>query len=76
MSTLPRTHQGTDALTQNQLSLLADALCIEVASDQWAQRHRDLSTQVIDLLIDRYPDCPRWASRAVDQLMVIAEGHN
>ena len=29
----------------------------------------DLAETLIDLLITSYPDCPRWVSRVVDQLM-------
>ena len=30
----------------------------------------DVGETVIDLLITKYPDCPRWVSRTVDQLTV------
>ena len=30
----------------------------------------EVSETLIDLLITKYPDCPRWVSRTVDQLTV------
>ena len=33
------------------------------------RRHQVITTDVIELLISDFPDCPRWASRAVDQLL-------
>ena len=54
---------------RQHLSHLADALCHELATGHVTTRHHQLTHEVIDLLIDRYPDCPRWASRAVDQLL-------
>ncbi|WP_415409659.1 hypothetical protein ACLM45_12920 [Synechococcus sp. A10-1-5-9] len=55
------------------LQQLADALCQEAVTGDISARHHDLSHQVIDLLIERNPSCPRWASRAVDQLLHVAE---
>ena len=37
------------------------------------QRHQSLSVECIDFLIDLYPNCPRWASVAVDQINVQLE---
>lgn len=54
---------------RQHLSLLADAFCHELATGHLTTKHQQLTHQVIDLLIDRYPDCPRWASRSVDQLL-------
>jgi hypothetical protein len=68
MRTLTQSLRGGNTLQQKHLSALADALCSEVALECWSQKHRDLSEEVIHLLIARFPDCPRWASRAVDQL--------
>ena len=33
----------------------------------------DATATTIDLLIGAYPDCPRWASQAVDQLLLQEE---
>ena len=73
MRTLTESLRGSSTLQQKHLSDLADALCSEVALECWLQKHRDLSEQAIDLIITRFPDCPRWASRTVDQLTVALE---
>ena len=73
MRTVIELPQGNEALQREHLSELADSLCFEVAQDCCTQRHRMLAAQAIDLLITNYPDCPRWASMAVDQLTVILE---
>ncbi len=72
--TLHKLPRGNDSLQRKHLAALADTLCSEIAQDHWSQHHRDLSEQVIDQLIDRFPHCPRWASRAVDQLTKVMEG--
>lgn len=51
---------------------------LRIAAQRFAQRERDKNSvdateAAIDTLITNYPDCPRWASRAVDQLMVQQE---
>ena len=51
---------------------------IRIAAQRFAQRERDkysveATETAIDTLITNYPDCPRWASRTVDQLMVQQE---
>ena len=73
MRTVIELPQGNAALQREYLSALADSLCTEFAEDFCTQRHRNLAAQAIDLLITNYPDCPRWASMAVDQLTVILE---
>ena len=64
------------AITASQvqtISDLADALCAELVKTDLPQRHQSLSVECIDLLIDLYPSCPRWASIAVDQINVQLE---
>ena len=73
MRTLTESQRGGNTLQQKHLSALAYALCSEIALECWSQKHRDLSEQAIDLIIIRFPDCPRWASRTVDQLTVAME---
>ena len=70
MRTLTESLRGSNTLQHKHLSDLADALCSEVVLERWSQKHRDLSEQAIDLIITRFPDGPRWASRTVDQLTV------
>lgn len=73
MRTVIELPQGNEALPQEYFSALADSLCAEFAGDFCTQRHRSLAEQAIDLLISNYPDCPRWASLAVDQLTALME---
>jgi hypothetical protein len=73
MESLTKSLREVNNLQRKHLSDLADALCSEVALDCLSQKHRDLSEQAIDLLIQANPSCPRWASRAVDQLTVAIE---
>ena len=72
--TLTESLRGVNTLQQNYLSALANDLCSQVAKDCWSQKHRELSLEVIDRLIDRYPDpAPIWVHKAVDQLLVVVE---
>ena len=69
--------RGVNALQQKHLAALANDLCSQVAKDCWSQQHRELSQQLIDRLIDRYPDpAPIWVHRAVDLLLIVAEEFN
>ncbi len=70
MESLTKSLREVNNLQRKHLSDLADALCSEVALDCLSQKHRDLSERAIDLIIARFPGCPRWASRTVDQLTV------
>lgn len=75
--TLTEPLRGVNALQQKHLAALANNLCSQVAKDCWSQQHRELSLQVIDHLIYRYPDpAPIWVHRAVDQLLVVMEELN
>ena len=72
--TLTKSLRGVNTLQQKHLAALANDLCSQVAKDCWSQKHRELSLEVIDRLIDRYPDpAPRWVHKAVDQLLVVME---
>ena len=73
MRTLTESLRGDNTLQQKHLSDLADALCIEVAQDHLHNCARNLSNQVSEDLIDAFPDCPRWASLLIDQLIVETE---
>ena len=73
MRTVIELPQGNEALQRTYLSALADCLCQEFADDFCSLRHRSLAAEAIELLINNYPDCPRWASMAVDQMTVILE---
>ena len=42
-------------------------------SASFLRRHNDKTDQIIGLLIEQNPQCPRWASRAVDQLLYTDE---
>ena len=75
--TLTEPLRGVNALQQNHLAALANDLCSQVAKDCWSQQHRELSQEIIDRLIDRYPSpAPIWVHRAVDQLLVVMEELN
>ncbi|QNI98415.1 hypothetical protein SynRS9902_02544 [Synechococcus sp. RS9902] len=72
--TLTEPLRGANTFQQKHLSALANDLCSQVAKDCWSDKHRDLSLEVIDRLIDRYPDpVPIWVHRAVDQLLLVME---
>ena len=73
MRTLTESLRGGNTLQQKHLSTLADALCIEVAQEPLDDCPRNFSHQVSDDLIDAFPDCPRWASLLIDQLIVETE---
>ena len=61
------------ATNKQDLQVLAAEFMAEATADGLSSQHRNTSIQLIDLLIDRYPNCPRWASMAVDQLTVALE---
>ena len=72
--TLTESLRRENSLQQKYLSALANDLCSQVAKDCWSKQHRELSQEVIDRLIDRYPDpAPIWVHRAVDQLLFVME---
>ena len=75
--TLTESLRGVNTLQQKHFAARANDLCSQVAKDCWWQQHRELSQEVIDRLIDRYPSpAPVWVHRAVDQLLVVMEEHN
>ena len=53
--TLTEPLRGVNTLQQKHLAALANDLCSQVAKDCWSQQHRELSQEIIDRLIDRYP---------------------
>ena len=71
MSTVSQSQIGIDSRQHLHLTALADELCSGIANEH----HRELSEDLIHLLITNYPDCPRWASLAVDQLTAVMEVH-
>ena len=73
MTTVIQSQAGIDSRQQLHLTAQADALCSDIADDRFKQQHRELSEDLIHLLITNYPDCPRWASLAVDQLTAVME---
>ncbi len=80
---LEQSQQNKDALLELQDSrfqhdrqhckFLAEQLVITPVSFLWERQHRFLAALTIDRLIDLEPDCPRWASQRVDQLLVLLE---
>ena len=75
--TLTESLRGVNTLQQKHFAAWANDLCSQVAKDCWWQQHRELSQEVIDRLIDRYPSPVLvWVHRAVDQLLVVMEEHN
>ena len=73
-----RQHQLKKANALRSLQQQANAQGIAAQSDdlrQQVQQHLDrqqhalTTAQLIDLLIDRFPGCPRFASLMVDRLM-------
>lgn len=75
MTTVIQSQIGISSRQHLHLSALADELCADIADDRFKQQHRELSEDLIHLLITNYPDCPRWASLAVDQLTAVMEVH-
>lgn len=73
MRTLTESLRGSNTLQQKHLSALADALCIEVVQEPLDDCPRNFSHQVSDDLIDAFPDCPRWATLLIDQLIIETE---
>ena len=72
--TLTESLRRENSLQQKYLSTLANDLCSQVAKDCWSKQHLELSQEVIDRLIDRYPEpAPIWVHRAVDQLLFVME---
>lgn len=71
MSTVSQSQIGIDSRQHLHLSALADELCSGIANEH----HRELSEEAIDRLIANNPNCPRWASLAVDQLTAVMEVH-
>ena len=53
-----------------RLAGLADHLCEKPAPDCWSAQQRFLMNYTAEQLIHQFPDCPRWASRRVDQLLI------
>ena len=72
--TVTESLRGVNTLQQKHFAAWANDLCSQVAKDCWSQQHRELSQQVIDRLIDRYPSpAPAWVHRAGNQLLVVME---
>ena len=61
------------ATHKQDLQVLAAEFWAEATADGLSSQHRKVSEQLIALLISRFPDCPGWASKAVDQLTVMLE---
>ena len=75
--TLTESLRGVNTLQQKYFAARANDLCSQVAKDCWSQQHRELSQEVIDRLIDRYPSPALvWVHKAVGQLLVVMEEHN
>jgi len=61
-------HQQQASLAQLQADQ-SDALRSRVSDHLQRQGHYATTAQLIDLLIERYPSCPKFASLLVDRLM-------
>ena len=70
-STAHKQAQARLAIQRQALSTAqqSDDLRLKVAEHLVRQKHAQTTARLIDLIIERYPDCPRFASLMVDRLM-------